>query len=53
MSDEDRYDEEQSARSKSAGARRRRMNRKLSKNVGSRAREFGRSATPNSKGLRP
>ena len=53
MSDEDRYDEQQSARGKSAKARRRRMNRKPSKKVGSTAREFARSAASKSRGRRP
>jgi len=53
MSDEDRYDEQQSARRKSAKARRRRMNRNPSKKVGSTAREFARSAAPKSRGRRP
>jgi hypothetical protein len=53
MSDEDRHDQERSTRRKSAKARRRRMNRKPSKKVGSTAREFARSAAPKSRGRRP
>jgi hypothetical protein len=53
MSDEDRHDQEQSTRRKSAVARRRRMNRKTSKNVGSTARELGRPIVSKTRGRRP
>ena len=53
MSDEDRHDQERSTRRKSANARRRRVNRKPSKKVGSTAREFASSAAPKRRGRRP
>jgi hypothetical protein len=53
MSDEDRHDQEQSTRRKSAVARRRRMNRKTPKSVGSTPRELRRSAMPKRGGRRP
>jgi hypothetical protein len=53
MSDEDRYDEKQSAKRKSAVARRHRESLKHSKSAGSTARVSRRSATPNGKGRRP
>jgi hypothetical protein len=52
-SDEDRYDEQQSAKRKSAMARRRRESVKRSKKAGATARASRRSATPNRKGRRP
>lgn len=53
ISDEDRYDEEQCTRRKGAEARRRRMNQKTSKNVGSTARKSRRPIVSKTTGRRP
>ncbi len=53
MSDEDRYDQKQSARRKSAVARRRLVGQKLSKKAGSAARVSQRPPAPKTRGRRP
>jgi hypothetical protein len=53
MSDEDRYDQKQSARRKSAVARRRLVGQKLSKKAGSAARVSRRPPAPKTRGRRP
>jgi hypothetical protein len=53
MSDEDRYDEKQSARRKSAVARRRLVGQKLSKKAGSGARVLQRPPAPKRRRRRP
>lgn len=53
MSDEDRYDEKQSARRKSAVARRRRVGHKLSRKAGPAAQVSQRPRVPKRRGLRP
>jgi hypothetical protein len=53
MSDENRYDEKQSARRKSAVARRRLVSQKLSKKAGSAARVSQRPPAPKRRGRRP
>jgi hypothetical protein len=53
MSDEDRYDEKQSARRKSAVARRRLVGQELSKKAGSAARVSQRPPAPKRRGRRP
>jgi hypothetical protein len=52
MSDEDRYDEKQSARRRRAVARRRRAGQKLSRKAGSAARESQRPPVPKRRGGR-